>query len=1307
MRKVLAVLAGCAVLTGVASGSANENIAVQSGVITARIGPAQMRGQKKLAGELRRKLVECGLRSANALAEADELDCNVKGVVSDRLVARIVELGGRIVSTSVRFGAIHAFLPARQVEVLADDPDVRKIQNVVPPMLNRIDTSEGDVAHRAKEAREKFGLTGRGVKIGVISDSSRWLSEMQSKGDLPSTVKVLAGRDGIDGGDIGEGTAMMEIVHDLCPDASLCFASGGDTEEEMAESILALQKEGCKIIVDDMSFITECAYQDGIAASAVNEVVKKGCVYVTCAANKGNKDADSAGVWEGDFCKDSDFKLEGVEYEMHKFSHGYNNVVVYETDGKYNKYDGYSGKKFSLKWSDPLGGSGNDYMIVFYVTDYYGNPTWRWPSEEEQDGDDDPYDMTSIGDLSNVQKVQLVILKKKGAADRCLRLSTHSHAYDTQPQMSCTTEGQIYGHNAAESAISVAAIEPTPDNRPFNGSDDAAYYTSDGPRLMFYDPSGKAYSSGKLAKDARKLNKPDVAAAAGVSAWTPEDDGDGGSLFSPFGGTSASAPHVAAIVGLMLEANPDLTAAQVKEILCKSVFGSGTWNRTTGYGTLDAFKAVEAAISGSSTGIAFGSGKGSTFAVDGATARISGVANLTWEDFTGSDYYKGKCFVDSRIVDAEKSSAWVDDNYWCTALNQMDMLVWSGWAADIGYTDVDKLADFFRTSSENLIRRKPKSSGGAPTEGTYGYAGVFDWFADQSGGCKLPVKTGTIGKDFPLVLSQALDSGRGQVQCSFMFDCSSKSWMGMYGMVTHSVLICGYVCSGTPSSSNPSALTGLFLIDSDNDQYTGAGGASAPNSISYHKVTWDSSSERYVIHDVWGRDEGWSAYVDSYGPWTAEYAVLTAKGADPTKVATPVLDPPSNMVFTAESLAVKCTCATAGAEIHFTTNGDAVAKGSEKWPDGGLVLTDTTTVKARAYKDGLTESDEVSVTYTYSDPGGTGKRALDPVVAVGKKDRTEAAAAATYTGWLHDASGNLTGSFTMKVGKANKGFAKVTLTVTDQSGQKKKYTGNYDVSDGKIAGGDLEDLAIGEDGVVGTVGSGKSKSTLTGARNAPKEADQAKVFDTVFKGKVFTFAFTGKNKSISGSAAFSVKFSAKGKAKISGTLMDGSKVSTSAQLVLGDGKVCALPIAFSKKGKASFGLVLWFSEKALFKEATSIKTCRLSDGMNSVNVAFEDCDAVDGAVPKAKQLLVSEKKVATISMNGTKWVATGEEATAKPKLSYAVKTGLFTGSYKATVKGVAKPVTAKITGAWLGNHGVGTASAKVNKETKTWPVEVK
>jgi hypothetical protein len=86
------------------------------------------------------------------------------------------------------------------------------LPNVAQPTGQGSRSSEGDVTHLAFAARGAFHIDGTGVKIGVLSDGVTNLAASQARGDL-GPVTVLPGQTG--SGD--EGTAMLEIVHDLAP----------------------------------------------------------------------------------------------------------------------------------------------------------------------------------------------------------------------------------------------------------------------------------------------------------------------------------------------------------------------------------------------------------------------------------------------------------------------------------------------------------------------------------------------------------------------------------------------------------------------------------------------------------------------------------------------------------------------------------------------------------------------------------------------------------------------------------------------------------------------------------------------------------------------------------------------------------------------------------------------------------------------------------------------------------------------------------------------------------------------------------
>ena len=96
--------------------------------------------------------------------------------------------------------------------------------------------------------------------------------------------------------------------------------------------------------------------------------------------------------------------------------------------------------------------------------------------------------------------------------------------------------------------------------------------------------------------------------APGTSIYTTNLITDSTSAYTSFNGTSAACPHVAAIAGLILSVNPNLTCKQVADIIettAREVGNydydihpnrpNGRWHREMGYGLVDAYAAVLAA----------------------------------------------------------------------------------------------------------------------------------------------------------------------------------------------------------------------------------------------------------------------------------------------------------------------------------------------------------------------------------------------------------------------------------------------------------------------------------------------------------------------------------------------------------------------------------------------------------------------------------------------------------------------------------------------------------------------------------------
>ncbi len=388
------------------------------------------------------------------------------------------------------------------------------------------DTSRGDAAHQADLARLTHGVDGTGIGVGVLSDGVDSLAFQQAAGDLPLRVSVLPGQAG--SGD--EGTAMLEIVHDLAPGAELYFATGTDGQAQLAANIEALCEAGADVIVDDIFYVREPAFQDGAVARGVNAAVEAGCVYFSMAGNGGNLNDGTSGVWEGDYVAGAAFEAFGEQVgAAHDFGAGVEQNRV-EKDSPYS---------FVLQWADPWGASANDYDLFLVA----GNGDVVRSSTDTQDGTQDPIEVIGSSGRNDAGK-RLVVVRTAGAAGRYLRLSA------VVGELAAATRGQTFGHNAAAAAIGVAGVHVGSAGGTggvFDGSESVATYSSDGPRRIFFEPDGTPLTPGDFSSTGGQLlQKPDLAAATCVSAASLDP--------ITFCGTSAAAPHAAAIAALLLEA---------------------------------------------------------------------------------------------------------------------------------------------------------------------------------------------------------------------------------------------------------------------------------------------------------------------------------------------------------------------------------------------------------------------------------------------------------------------------------------------------------------------------------------------------------------------------------------------------------------------------------------------------------------------------------------------------------------------------------------------------------------------------------
>ena len=86
---------------------------------------------------------------------------------------------------------------------------------------------------------------------------------------------------------------MLQIVHDVAPGAALSFASAFNGLASFANNIGALKDNGARVIVDDVVYLNEPMFQDGIVAQAVDAVVSQGVAYFSAAGNSARRSYES------------------------------------------------------------------------------------------------------------------------------------------------------------------------------------------------------------------------------------------------------------------------------------------------------------------------------------------------------------------------------------------------------------------------------------------------------------------------------------------------------------------------------------------------------------------------------------------------------------------------------------------------------------------------------------------------------------------------------------------------------------------------------------------------------------------------------------------------------------------------------------------------------------------------------------------------------------------------------------------------------------------------------------------------------
>jgi hypothetical protein len=442
-------------------------------------------------------------------------------------------------------------------------------------------TSQGDESLGSDMVRSMYGIDGSGVKVGTLSDSydcagtGGGAAADVASGDLPPGVEVL---EDIDGGCSDEGRAMMQLIHDVAPGSDQAFHTAFTGQAGFANGILALQAAGSKVIVDDVGYFAEPMFQDGIIAQAAQIVADNGSAFFSSAGNNARNSIESAftlssvaGPWTGPL---HDWNPGPEEDPFLMFTLEGNGAVT----------------TIILNWDEPYASAGpagaeTDLDLWMFIggVPFFVSADWNIGA--------DPIEILQIGNPGPSVDVELALEYFAGPGPNLVKIIHYGSdaAFGEGAQEYITNSSTSFGHSNAANMAGVGASAYF-NTAAFNSNCMPAclnYFSSAGGTPILFDGDANPIFE---VRDRPNFVGPD---GGNTTFFGFDFEPDG---WPNFFGTSASAPHVAAVAALMLQTDSSLTPEEIYGILQDTAedMNAPGFDFDTGHGFVRAAAAVDA-----------------------------------------------------------------------------------------------------------------------------------------------------------------------------------------------------------------------------------------------------------------------------------------------------------------------------------------------------------------------------------------------------------------------------------------------------------------------------------------------------------------------------------------------------------------------------------------------------------------------------------------------------------------------------------------------------------------------------------------